>query len=62
LYLKDKRRKAMDALKDWKTTIPGVLVLIIAGAAMLLGKAEFKDFVVFASGLLGGGLLAVNTK
>jgi hypothetical protein len=52
----------MNALSDWKTTIPGVLILGGVVAALLLGKINFSEFQTFVGGLVSGGLLAANTK
>jgi len=52
----------MGGLKDLRTTIPGLAIIAIVGAALLLGKIDFNQFVTFIGGLLGGGLITANTK
>ena len=55
----------MEALKDWKTTILGVLILLAATVALLTGRCEFAQWEKIAyliAGALGGGLLSTNTK
>lgn len=52
----------MEGLKDLKTTIPGILIICGVSAALLMGRIDFTQFSTFIGGLLGGGLLATNTK
>lgn len=52
----------MGALSDWKTTIPGIVMLGGIVAALLMKVITFDQFTTFIGGMLSGGLLAANTK
>lgn len=56
----------LSGLKDLKTTIPGVLVIVAATVAMLKGLCTFDQWWQIVLAILafigGGGLLLANTK
>lgn len=58
-----KRNQIKERLFDWKTTIPGILLIV---AAVLISRIEidetFKDFLVYPIALSGLAALGIKSK
>lgn len=56
----------MNGLTDWRTTIPGLIILIGVTAAMFKGLCTFDRWweivVIVLAAISGGGLLLANSK
>lgn len=55
----------LSGLKDWKTTIPGVIILLGATAALFKGLCTWEQWwqaVLIILAALGGGALMLTGK
>ena len=52
--------KIKKALIDWKTTIPGIVILAISTAALFMKLADWAGFIAGAT--IGLTLMGINTK